>query len=104
METNAKHTAGPWEAHTFMVKGGEKMRDTICHVGVSTSLGPSRSNESVANARLIAAAPDLLKALEALRLQALQSSVNDRSNEWGMEALGLANAAIAKAHGATVGA
>ena len=63
---NKSHTPGPWEARTFMVKGGDRMRDTICHVGSSTSLPPSRSNESIANARLIAAAPDMLAALQKL--------------------------------------
>jgi len=57
-----KHTPGPWEARTFLVMGGENMRDRICHVGTSTSLGPQRSKETVANAQLIAAAPDLLEA------------------------------------------
>lgn len=61
-----KHTPGPWEARTFLVRGGVRMSDTICHVGSSTSLPPSRSHESAANARLIAAGPDLLAALTAL--------------------------------------
>jgi len=37
---------------------------------------------------------ELEEALRALRLQALQSSVNDPANEWGLEALHLANAAL----------
>ena len=37
---------------------------------------------------------ELEGALRALRLQALQSSVNDPANEWGIEALNLANAAL----------
>lgn len=57
-----KHTPGPWQARTFMVMGGKDMRDRICHVGTSTSLGPPRSYETEANARLIGAAPDLLDA------------------------------------------
>ncbi len=60
-----------------------------------TLVEPNAMDE--ANASLIAAAPELLEALKALRIQALQSTVNDRANEWGMEALGLAHAAIAKA-------
>jgi hypothetical protein len=50
-------------------------------------------------AQKMAAAPELLEALEALRLQALQSELNSPANEWGWEALQLANAAIAKATG-----
>lgn len=60
--SESKHTPGPWEARTFLVLGGADLRDRICHVGTSTSLGPSRSQESEANARLIAAAPELFEA------------------------------------------
>lgn len=41
----------------------------------------------------------LVTALEALQLQALQSSVNDHANEWGMEALAMAHNALALAKG-----
>jgi hypothetical protein len=58
--------------------------------------GPWRLASS-GDARLIAAAPDLLAALKALEIQALQSDVNEHSNEWGREALGMARAAILKA-------
>lgn len=58
-------TAGPWEARTFMIMGGNRMLDRICHVGTSTSLGPPRSHETEANARLMAASPELLAALDA---------------------------------------
>jgi hypothetical protein len=40
---------------------------------------------------------ELEGALRALRLQALQSSVNDPANEWGLEALHQANAALSHA-------
>lgn len=57
-------TPGPWEARTFLVKGGAGLKDTIVHVGTSTSLGPSRSHESVANAAWIAAvSPDVILSL-----------------------------------------
>ncbi|AZO45912.1 hypothetical protein EJ076_34935 [Mesorhizobium sp. M7D.F.Ca.US.005.01.1.1] len=69
MASETKHTEGPWEAHTFLVMGGKGMRDRICHVGTSTSLGPPRAYETEANARLIAAAPDMLAALQAFNLK-----------------------------------
>jgi hypothetical protein len=36
------------------------------------------------------------EALKALELQALQSSVNRPSNEWGMEALGMTRSVLAR--------
>jgi hypothetical protein len=92
------HTPGPWE--TFIsgepplieIWGGEKNEVVVAWRGFD---GLER-DASLANARLIAAAPDLLEALKALRLQALQSP-DLRQTDWGQEALNTANAAIAKA-------
>lgn len=56
----------------------------------------------LADIHLRAAAPDLLEALKALQLQALQSNVNSAANEWGREALEMAKAAIEKAEGRTL--
>ena len=65
MNTNAKHTPGPWENHKWnceehqiSAKGG-----TIALVSHSHSLVSEA--EADANARLIAAAPDMLEALRA---------------------------------------
>ena len=58
---------------------------------------PKAHAECYADARLIASAPDLLAALKALHLQALQSELNSPANEWGYEAIELATAAIARA-------
>ena len=48
--------------------------------------------------RLRASNTELLAALKALQIQALQSNVND-GNDWGREALGMTRAAIEKAEG-----
>jgi hypothetical protein len=53
-------TPGPWTAHAFLVMAGY---DRITHTG--GNLPPPRAHESQANARLIAAAPELYEALEA---------------------------------------
>lgn len=100
--SQTKHTKGPWEAglnpsggysNSFVVRpAGE-----FPHGLWIADCGSALDEERIANARLIAAAPELLDALKALRLQALQSSVNSPANEWGMEALAMANAAISKA-------
>lgn len=59
----ADHTEGPWVQHVLAVsKGGDLDRYMIAHLGISSSHIPSE--ESEANARLIAAAPDLLDACE----------------------------------------
>ena len=88
MSTTA-HTPGPWTisgASTIKTLGGNK-----------TYIASIAKNDRPANARLIAAAPDLLEALKALQRQALQG--NARGDEWMDEALELTRAAIAKAEG-----
>lgn len=42
---------------------------------------------------------ELAEALSALQRQALQSTVNDAANEWGMEALAMTRAALTKYRG-----
>lgn len=72
------------------------------HIGNGKPIGDGGNDapprdEAIANMHLIAAAPDLLAALKALHLQALQSDMNNPADEWGYEAIQLATAAIAKA-------
>lgn len=61
----SKHTPGPWIAHSLVVsEQGQpigRYRD-ICHCGIGMR-APADVEESVANARLIAAAPELLALL-----------------------------------------
>jgi hypothetical protein len=87
-----QHTPGPWfvtpDGHAVYEKDVFGYRaDTICGL-------PSRSDSRAANARLIAAAPELLTALEALL---------DRDPAPPLEKIGAvyvnARAAIAKARG-----
>lgn len=68
----SKPTPGPWR---FEEERGEDMggfyagEDIVCHFGDSTQFYPSEGiPPSEANARLIAAAPDLLKAVWQLTL------------------------------------
>jgi hypothetical protein len=90
----SKHTPGPWayqekaDAYTHIVRGPND--SFICQ----TPQGACGTCE--ANARLMAAAPDLLEALKGALL-ALESGVGDP--EWGARVLACA-AAIAKAEGA----
>lgn len=53
----AEHTPGPWKRSCFLVIGADGK--WVCHTGMG-GLPPSESHVSEANARLIAAAPELL--------------------------------------------
>ena len=65
----SKHTPGPWKAHfeeAYFVTGPDRGRVAMMmNLKGPHGLGGRRSGEeSAANARLIAAAPDLLEALQ----------------------------------------
>ena len=58
----SQHTAGPWTAHgTIVNKEGEDYEYPIAGM-----IGQVPDDEAYANARLIAASPDLLEALKVL--------------------------------------
>lgn len=66
--TQATHTPGPWEAHTYGDKSvsvrhylGMGLNQPVCEMHPGKT--PAERN---ANARLIAAAPELLAALEEM--------------------------------------
>ncbi len=105
-----KHTPGPWKAHlnvpTAVIEGHIiKVDDEIgCPIAsLWVGGGTEGKPRQIANAHLIAAAPDMLEALEALINDVHQSSDGtwnigpmDRSEGGKMS---LAKAAIAKAKG-----
>lgn len=66
MTTNTKHTPGPWSLR----HGGRHDGDRLVTSGGSDICrmdgGPNDDSETLANARLIAAAPELLDALRNL--------------------------------------
>ena len=89
--SEVKHTPGPWEPIGNLVRtqfglGNPDMR------GLLVAECPGHTPESNANARLIAAAPELLEALQ----DALKAGVIDMNGEPDA-----ARAAIAKATGAS---
>lgn len=94
-------TPGPWIAHKYPTKRGYGfVIQSEEHRGISiASLSPGISTDRIepiaeANARLIAAAPDLLAALEEL--------LESQRGDWPLrqaEAKQQARAAIAKAKG-----
>jgi hypothetical protein len=92
--TVAEHTPGPWVAEfseAVSVLDGERGR--VCTInwlkGPYGAFGRKPDAEGEANARLIAAAPDLLAALKAV------VAIADRKTD----EFDLARAAIAKAEG-----
>ena len=92
----SKHTPGPWEV-AYQDKNGQSVVKGE-HIEVATCwhhcVG-SIEKEMHANARLIAAAPELLEALKELMVAA------DRVSAEPVTWLGKARAAIAKAEGTT---
>jgi len=98
MKNTQKHTQGPWGRNI-----APAWKYPIIFAGRNTHVAKLITDElpeseQEANARLIAAAPDLLAAAEAL-VEFADS--NNRINLTGKlaEAVGLARAAIAKAEG-----
>ena len=100
----AKHTPGPWAYHNtptpfiYVNAGGLP----ICQIYTSTAHGQSMG-EQFANARLIAAAPELLEALQAV-LRSFPTDRDMRDAGWERAEIDLAcrdyeaaRAAISKA-------
>lgn len=95
---DAKHTKGPWihSKHGFNVLTADEMH-SICAVHAPNPGYTSEKDvqEHLANARLIAAAPDLLEALRDL-IQAHTVQMGPKAVKLRVE---LAEAAIRKAEG-----
>lgn len=92
-----KHTPGPWE-QTYGKRG------TLCVISDTTWIcgeienphSPIDEVEAIANARLIAAAPDLLEALEGVSVLINSGALKSFTSEpW----VGRVQRAIAKATG-----
>ena len=96
MET--KHTPGPWTCHELGDEDGSWERWSIVHNGPLCYGGDACQGPAVseANARLIAAAPELLEACEAIALDLENNGELYETDEARIEIL---RAAIAKAKG-----
>ena len=88
-----KHTPGPWRVWTPPPNGEQCIGDSKGLMVAVATTGIT-FNETLANARLIAAAPDLLEAL-----QAIIESVDRNGAAILTELESAARAAIAKAQG-----
>lgn len=106
------HTPGPWELQDpmgdeelWVVEQGRQPYDWRCIATVAIvggEIGDITPTEGNANARLIAAAPDLLAALEAhleYRNSGLGGSSSKKAQEMRARRWDLTEAALAKAKG-----
>jgi len=90
----ADHTPGPWEAAKIYVNKSDGSSDT--HIATAATHDVSEV-EACANARLIAAAPELLAAAKAFAENAVETA--DGNIVFGYRVLDRLRAAIAKAEG-----
>jgi hypothetical protein len=91
-----KHTPGPWKIGT-PPPNGEQTIGTQSGMMVAVAVtGVNFEQQTIANAKLIAAAPDLLEAL-----QSIVASAEDGCSAINTRFLITAKAAIAKATGKT---
>lgn len=119
MKTNeTKHTPGPWTVFVpasldVCYEGGEcpaTIRGAGIHVATMPGEQPCFTRTEKANARLIAAAPELLEALEFLAhdyrvlFAAYQEKTGEKAFGWGLLSAERAVEAIAKARGENGGA
>jgi hypothetical protein len=95
---NMKHTPGPWRVNRD--REIVAADDSIVAWGYHEDMGALLQRIKLSNARLIAAAPDLLEALSALlrRLDVMIEDVSENPEEASAE-MEFARTAIAKATG-----
>ena len=95
-----KHTPGPWVVDPAVRQGFTVYAPKEGFiVGTQDEEGRFGAIESKANARLIAAAPDLLEALQDVCARLLYRGVSTNAGHPDRTALEVARAAIAKATG-----
>ncbi len=92
---NATHTAGPWTLQNLFVTSS--LGIVICEVWDNVSALHDNTDEIDANARLIAASPELLEVLEGLLATAEAVDCSNK-NQYGRDAAGFAPELFAKAH------
>lgn len=98
-EERAAHTPGPWWIHreysTMYIEGKARDERVVQEVA---AVGPKEggSEQQAADARLIAAAPELLEALRGLHADVRLNNLDHENSHW----MTRAHRAIAKATGA----
>lgn len=91
----AAHTPGPWAIDSELPPNSRSVIARVCGIPISgNTSGPHSEEEDRPNARLIAAAPELLAALQGF------IALNDPQGAFDWPEYRAARAAIAKATGA----
>ena len=99
MSEQAKHTPGPWTLEPSCIRGGDRSRSlVICGPGRVSGRSPAEHGEDEANARLIAAAPELLQACREA-LADLEGYLAEWETDPALETVQELRAVIAKATG-----
>lgn len=92
-----KHTQGQWDVgYRFRSDGTKEPDRIISESGLTICEGFAWNQNAVADSNLIAAAPELLEALELFIEEQCEQRPHEHSN-----ALGVARAILAKAKGET---
>ena len=111
MMDDVKHTPGSWVVSKIglMNDGGRPVVTDDVRVAIACAITePSKARdawqhncpEREANARLIAAAPDMLEALIRFRAKVYNAAIaQGMAHDWATDACAMADAAIAKATG-----
>lgn len=97
-QNSAEHTPGPWCTNGGLVRTADA--NNITNRKIASVFGPMGDAEKIANARLIAAAPELLDALEGLSDILSRAESNASGNpEWEFvsKRVNAARAAVEKA-------
>jgi hypothetical protein len=91
-----KHTLGPWHIVEGEIRAGAEYIGVVYRTEAWSS-GEPAGTEDQANARLIAAAPDLLAVLKAMVAEDYAETVSEMAPRRFLELHRQAKAAIAKA-------
>lgn len=93
----AKHTPGVWVANGNQIEAKSRLNTIICTTGGSgvQYATNGRPDEAKANAKLIAAAPDMVEALKGLLFA--QQHLISQFDDADLDAVDKARTALAKA-------
>jgi len=101
MTSEGSRTSASYEYEIDVLRAATDIVERLRSSDNGTSGGPTGLEAESADEieRLRSQLKEMAEALSALHRQAIQSTVNDPSNEWGMEALNMSSAALSRYRG-----